>query len=134
MTGIDLAMAISLIVLLLCGLVFLALALQPAAAPYAAAQTPAVARAVDALRDQSVHSDPDAEEALSEGELADIEEAVDGSAAQPLYIAVLPDSAGNPDTVLRDVAEGLGRQATYLVVVEPQPEGGPDRWHAAGNG
>ncbi len=75
--------------------------------------------AVTALRDDPVFVDPDAEAALPAGDVADLRRRVE-EAGTPIFVAVLPQSAGEPRGVLQEVREGLGADGTYVVVVGDQ--------------
>jgi hypothetical protein len=92
--------------------VVLALVALLVIAASAAAQE-AVDRAAEALRDDTVYVDPVAEARVdTDGLRRQIEaEGVD------VKIAVLPDSAGDPREVARELAERVGEPATYAVVV-----------------
>lgn len=98
--------------LLLC-----ALLLRGAAA---GAQTPtdAVDQAVEALQRRWIYISPDAERPSDE-ELASLNDAVVKAepATGQIYIAVLPEAAGDPSQVVRALGRGLGRTGTYAVVV-----------------
>jgi len=100
-------------------LVFAAVALV--LAPAAVAAT-VVDEAADALRSDPVYVDPQAERALSPADERQVEQAISGADAGPIYIAVLPDAArkeagGSAGEVLRELIAGLHRDGTYAVVV-----------------
>ena len=85
------------------------------AAP-AGAQGTVADRAAPALQSAPVYQDPSAERALSSSDLAALRRQVASSSA-PVYVAILPASAGAPDGVVVDVARATGRRGTYAVVV-----------------
>ena len=79
------------------------------AAP-AAAQGTVAERAAQALQSAPVYQDPSAERALSSSDLAALRRQVASSSA-PVYVAILPASAGAPDGVVVDVARATGRRS-----------------------
>jgi len=88
------------------------------ASPASARTTSAVVDdAVNTLRTDSIYVSPEAER-LPEAELTALEDAVEE--AEPdtgeIYIAVLPDDAGDPSQLLQALGEGLGENGTYAVV------------------
>ena len=91
-----------------------------------AAAGTATSPVAEALRTDPVYVDPDAERALTESEADELREAID-DAGGDIYVAVLPASAGDADGILRDLADDLGREGTYAVVVG-------DRFRAGNNG
>ena len=93
-----------------------ALAAALAAAATAGAQDAAVDRAARALRSAPVYQDSGAERALGPQDLTELRRRV-AAANQPIYVAILPRSAGAPDGVVVDVARAAGRRGTYAVVV-----------------
>jgi hypothetical protein len=75
----------------------------------------------DALRRNPVYVDLDAERALSEDEIEELQSAI-RSADTPIYIAVLPSSAadlagGDPAEVASQLAESVDRPGTLAVIV-----------------
>jgi hypothetical protein len=75
----------------------------------------------DALRSNPVYVDLDAERALSEDEIEELQSAI-RSADTPIYIAVLPSSAadlagGDPAEVASQLAESVDRPGTLAVIV-----------------
>ena len=75
-----------------------------------------VTAAAEVLRGDPVAVDPDAERALTGDEADDLREDI-RSAGVPLFVAVLPGSAGTPEDVQVRVAEETGLSGTYAVVV-----------------
>jgi hypothetical protein len=78
--------------------------------------------AADALRSSPVYSDPDAERALSDDEVADLRDAIAREDAGPMYIAVIPasvaeEAGGDPDAALRELALAVGKPGTYAAVI-----------------
>ena len=84
-------------------LVTLAVAVVLLAAAPAAAQDP-VDDTAEALRDDPVYVDPQAENALTDGEAADLRDRIDGE----LFVAVLPESAGSADELAAALRSQLG--------------------------
>jgi hypothetical protein len=97
------------------------LALFVAAAPAQAA--PDVSTAAAALRGgASVYSDPQAENALTDGQVADLTAQVTASGA-PMFVAVLPESAAggsSANDVLTALHDEVGLSGIYAVVVGSQ--------------
>jgi hypothetical protein len=89
-----------------------ALALVVSAAPAVADPVDDAARA---LRSDPVYQDPSAERAVSQGDLNALRREIDGT-GKPVFIAILPASAGPPDGVVVDVGRRTGRAGTYGVV------------------
>ncbi len=90
------------------------------AAPAQAQDT--LASAAQALRDNPVYVDPDAERALSEREQARLRGVISDSGAGPMYIAVLPASArdqagGDATAALREIARDVREPGVYAGVV-----------------
>jgi hypothetical protein len=105
-------------------IVALTLTAALAAAVPAAAQVTATRldEAARALESAPVYVDPDAERALSAGEVDRLREAIRRHDAGPLYLAVLPGSAaeeagGDPDAALREIALSVGEPGTYAAVI-----------------
>jgi hypothetical protein len=99
----------------------LVLALLLVLAPSASAQG-TLTEAAAALRETPVYVDPQAERALSSGEVADLRRAIARNEAGPAYIAVLPGSAaeeagGDPVAALRELALSVGEPGTYAAVI-----------------
>ena len=99
----------------------LVLALLLVLTPSASAQG-TITEAAAALRDTPVYVDPEAERALSSGEVADLRRAIARNDAGPAYIAVLPGSAaeeagGDPVAALRELALSVGEPGTYAAVI-----------------
>jgi hypothetical protein len=77
--------------------------------------------AADALRDTPIYVDPDAEQPLTDQQVADLRDAISERRAGPLYIAVLPEDAtdeagGDPGAALREMALSVGEPGTYAAV------------------
>jgi hypothetical protein len=99
-------------------LVALAAAFAPAAPAGAQDSGQAVIdRAARALQSAPVYQDPAAETKLSDAELSELRRLV-GDQSVPIYIALLPASAGAADGVVQDLGEAVGRRGTYGVVVD----------------
>jgi hypothetical protein len=96
-----------------------ALAVLLGAVVLLATAAPAVADPVGdaarALRSDPVYQDPSAERAVSRSDLNALRREIDGT-GKPIFIAILPASAGAPDGVVVDVGRGTGRAGTYGVV------------------
>jgi len=84
------------------------------AAPAAGAQD-AVDRAAQALKQDPVYVDPEAENALDGDDTAALRSRIADSGLE-LHVAVLPESAGNPATVAETLAEQTGLPGDYAVV------------------
>ncbi|MDQ3993833.1 MAG: hypothetical protein M3265_03445 [Actinomycetota bacterium] len=87
--------------------------------PALAQEDSSIARAVEALRSQSVYVDPAADAEVDAERLA---ERIREADAGPMYIAVLPAEAadevgGDTREVLTGIASGLRRNGTYAAVV-----------------
>ena len=82
-------------------------------APAARAQDADVARS---LRSDPVYVAPEARDALSAADERKLESVVDHDARGPLYVAVLPASAGSASAVGRKLAGELGTGAFAIVV------------------
>jgi hypothetical protein len=98
----------------------LSLALLLAAAPAAAAQD-SLEQAAQALRDDTVYVAPAAESDVDAGELRS---AIADRGAD-VRIAVLPESAGNPRDLARELAEQVGEPGDYAVVAGNTIVAGP---------
>jgi hypothetical protein len=94
----------------------LAAALLLGLAATAGAQGTAVERAAQALQNDPVYQDPSAERRLSSGDLAALRRQIQ-SGDKPVFVAILPRSAGAPDGVVVDLGRATGRTGTYAVVV-----------------
>ena len=99
----------------------------------------AVARAVAGLRSDSVYVDAEASSALSASEAEALRARIRDADIGPVYLAVLPESAldaagGDPDTLIREIGEGVARPGTYGVVAGRSFRAGatPDTPFAAG--
>jgi hypothetical protein len=94
------------------------LAAEPAGATTAAgaqANDP-VAEAAAALGADPVYVDPAAEQALDDDEAADLRNAIRESGT-PVFVAVLPASAGEPEDVVRRLVADVGLSGTYAGIV-----------------
>jgi hypothetical protein len=81
-----------------------------------------LSKAAQALRDNPVYVDPEAERALSGREKARLRELIAESGAGPMYLAVLPESArdeagGDPIAALREIARDLREPGVYAGVI-----------------
>jgi hypothetical protein len=97
--------------------VLLAVVALLVAAPSAGAQD-VIDRAAESLRaGDPVYVDPDAENALDAGDEAALERRIAAADAGRVYVAILPEAAGAPDEVTSALIDGVGRRASYAVVV-----------------
>ena len=101
-----------------------ALAAAAALAP-AASAGPIVDRAAEALADDPIYVDADAERPISSSEADELRDRIARADAGPIYVAILPEAArdeagGDPAEVARSLARALGRGGTYAVVVGDQ--------------
>jgi hypothetical protein len=87
-------------------------ALLALAAP-AAAQDP-VDQAVEALRDDSVYVDPEAERALSDSEAEALRARIEDEGV-PVKVAILPASAGDAEQVATELRQATGATAAVVV-------------------
>ncbi len=94
-------------------LILAALLLVPASA---GAQSAEVEEGARALRDTPVFQDAEAELGLSRAQLEGLREEIERS-GDPIFIAILPASAGGPREVTGALPEAAGRRGTYGVVV-----------------
>src|SRR5215216_3141252 len=86
-------------------------------------------RAAQALANDPVYVDPDAERGISDSDAADLRQQISSRHAGPMYIAVLPNAAkneagGSADGVAQALRDALGRQGTYAVVAGNSFAGG----------
>ena len=90
------------------------------------APAPALAGEIDdaaeSLRSDPVYVDPQAERAISPVEADRLRDRIRTAEAGPLYVAILPQDAveeagGDPDGVVEQLHDQLGRDGTYAVVV-----------------
>jgi hypothetical protein len=84
------------------------------AAP-AAAAADVIDDATAALRRNPVFQAPGAELALSDARLRSLREQI-GRTGDPIFVAILPGSAGSAGAVVQEVARGTGLDGTYGVV------------------
>ena len=78
--------------------------------------------AVASLKSDPVYVDPSAELAIGAADQARLRQKIDTAGAGPVYIAILPlateqETGGDPDGVLQELHDGVGRPGTYAVVV-----------------
>ena len=90
------------------------------AAPAHAQRT--VSEAARALDSTPVYVDESAERALTDSEMERLRAQIGERGAGPLYLVVLPESAGDeaggdPSNVLREIAQELGEPGTYAGVI-----------------
>jgi hypothetical protein len=85
-------------------------------APVAAQAQQVVERAAAALQNAPVYEDPAAERKISDAELAALRREIEAT-RKPIFVAILPRSAGAPDGVVVDLARATRRTGTYAVVV-----------------
>ncbi len=91
-------------------------AVLAAAAPAAAQGQEVIDRAARALQSDPVYQDPDAENGVDGAQLSQLRRLVEAQDA-PVYLAILPSSAGAADGVVVDLAREVDRRGTYGVVV-----------------
>src|SRR4051794_8696079 len=97
-----------------------------AAPGYAQSDLSSVGRA---LRSDPVYVDSSAE--LADAVDADkLREKIRGSGAAPMFVAVLPASAGAPAEVLEQLHQAVGTRGTYAVLVGRSFRAGSDRYAA----
>jgi hypothetical protein len=97
------------------------LALLPAVAAPAYAQG-TLSEAAQALDSNPVYVDETAERALTDSEAERLRDQIGERGAGPLYLVVLPESAGDeaggdPSNALREIAQELGEPGTYAGVI-----------------
>jgi hypothetical protein len=88
-------------------------------APSALALQPATSSTVDvaqALRSDPVYLDPGTD-TLSSAEADALRRQIASGRSGPVFIAILPESAGDVDQVARALAGEVGRRGTYIVAV-----------------
>jgi hypothetical protein len=91
-----------------------------AGAAVAGAQAATVDEVVNALRGDPVYVDPDAERAISAEAAADLRSDIQGGGT-PIFVAVVPaamlsETGGDPDELVRTIGEAVGLPGTYAVV------------------
>jgi len=86
--------------------------------------------AAELLAGASVSSSPKAEFALSPSEIQQLTDEIAGSDS-PIFIAVLPASAGNADEILGALREAVGLSGTYAVLVGEEFRAASDSGNAA---
>jgi hypothetical protein len=94
-----------------------------AVVPFVLAAAPAD-DAATALREDPVYVAPDAEAALSAVDAEDLRRRVE-TAGTPVFVALLPRSAGERGEVLRAMRDGVGVPGTYVLVL------GDELWAAS---
>src|SRR5437899_5245026 len=92
---------------------------------------PIIDRAVAALHTDPVYVDPAAELAPSAADQNRLLQKIDSAGAGPVYIAILPNTAGleaggSADGVLQAIHAGLGLKGTYAAVVGTHFRAGSD--------
>jgi hypothetical protein len=99
-------------------LLTLVFALCLAAAP-ALAQTDVIDRAADELRSDPVYVDESAEVAPTDAEAEELRQAIDevDGDTGPIFVAVLPESAGEPEQTIEELARTLGEEGTYIQIL-----------------
>jgi hypothetical protein len=107
----------------------LTLVLLLAMAAPAAAQD-AVDQAVQALQDDAVYVDPDAEQAISESEADALRRQIDGEGV-PVEIAILPADAGDAEEIASRLREETGQSAAVVVGNSFRVDGSPEIEDAA---
>ena len=100
---------------LLAGLM-LAGAFLMASAPAALASAEVDFAAAELRGGESVYNDPAAENALSDSEVESLTSQISATGL-PLYVAVLPESTGDAETVLVELKDAVGMSGIYAVVV-----------------
>ena len=75
-----------------------------------------VDRAARCLEDQPVCVDRRATDILDASAEQELTQRIERSGAGPIYVAVLPESAGSADALLRQLHSSLGRRGTYVLV------------------
>ncbi len=85
--------------------------------------------AAEGLRESPVYVHPNAERALSDSEAAPLRRLIRSTGAGPMYVVVLPASAGDeagadPSAALREIAQQLREPGTYAGGIGDAPE----RW------
>ena len=111
--------------------VLLGAALLFATAPAALASAEVDQAAAALAGGGSVYNDPTAEKALSDSEVEALTSEV-AATGLPLFIAVLPASTGDPDSVLIELKDAVGLGGIYAVVVGGKFRAGSTTGSAAG--
>jgi hypothetical protein len=93
--------------------------------PAPAAAGPEIDAAVEALRDDPVYVDPEADPGLSSGDAERLRDRIADEGEGPIYVAVLPSGArgeagGSAVGVIDAIEDGLRREGVYAVVVGGQ--------------
>jgi hypothetical protein len=78
---------------------------------------PRIDAAVAALESDPVYVDPTAELAIGADDQTRLRQKIDTAGAGPVYVAILPlatenETGGDPDGVLQELHDGLGRPGT----------------------
>jgi hypothetical protein len=81
------------------------------------------------LKTDAVYVAPDAEQQV---DASRVRQAIDSAGAGSVYVAVLPDRAGDPQEVLRTLIDDVGRDGTYAVIVGNHFRAGSDTVKDAG--
>jgi len=82
-------------------------------------QTTSVSEVAEALRSDPVYVDPAATRTLSEAEQDQLRAAI-RDAGTPVYVAVLPSSAGDAEVLVQSLYSATGLAGTYAVVTDEQ--------------
>jgi hypothetical protein len=106
------------------GVVVAAVALAPAAHAELSLQ-----QVADKLKTDAVYVAPDAQEHVN---AARVRQEIDSAGAGSIYVAVLPDSAGDATEVLRTLIDDVHRDGTYAVIVGNHFRAGSDTVSGAG--
>jgi hypothetical protein len=89
------------------------------AVPALAQSTEVIERAAEGLRSDPVYIDEAAQVAPTGAEVEELRAAIDDVDEQtgPIYVAVLPESAGSPQATIEALAESLAREGTYIQIL-----------------
>jgi hypothetical protein len=99
----------------------LAVLLVALVAPAQALAGALVDRAVQGLQSDNVYVDAGANPKLSDADAEQLRERIAGSGAGPIYVAVVPraivrEAGGDPTQALDQIARGINRHGTYVIV------------------
>jgi len=114
----------------------LTLVILLALAPPVAAQD-VIERTAQALAEDPVYVDPDAELAIDAADAGRVRTRIEERGAGPLYVVILPESAkraggGSADGVAQAIQQRLDREGTYAVVAGDSFSGGSTDLEGAG--
>jgi hypothetical protein len=89
------------------------------AVPALAQSTEVIERAAEELRSDPVYVDEAAQVAPTDAEVQELRAAINDVDEQtgPIYVAVLPENAGNPQATIEALAETLAREGTYVQIL-----------------